>query len=239
MSFGTSQGAQKTTADLTPEQRELIGAQTQFLKGFAFPKYQETVGGAQDVLSRIAPLVESLSGNARNVAGRVGAAQELGGTAAYGTGLAGLASLFDPNYEEGQVQKALQTGREDLREQFGAQNAQFGGAGGMGGARAYLANKNLQQLGQQRQAAAAATARGIVQGQKATAAQQLAQFGQQGLAGATTAAGQQIGFAGAPQDIYSKYASVVYGIPQANTTPNFAGTQGSTQTGGSQSKGFG
>jgi len=58
-----------------------------------------------------------------------------------------------------------------------------------------------------------------------------------GLTGAQQAATSQIGFAGAPQDVYSKYAQVVYGIPQAGTTPNFTGTQGSQTTG--SSKGFG
>jgi hypothetical protein len=32
---------------------------------------------------------------------------------------------------------------------------------------------------------------------------------------------------------------VVYGIPQANTTPNFQGTQGSTTSGSSKGFGFG
>jgi hypothetical protein len=59
--------------------------------------------------------------------------------------------------------------------------------------------------------------------------------GERGLSGAQQSAAARIGFAGAPQDILSKYASVVYGTPQASTTPNFAGTQGQKTT----SKGFG
>ena len=59
--------------------------------------------------------------------------------------------------------------------------------------------------------------------------------GQQGLTGAQQSAGARIGYAQTPQDVYSKYASVVFGVPQASTTPNFAGTQGQTAT----SKGFG
>ena len=55
---------------------------------------------------------------------------------------------------------------------------------------------------------------------------------------AQQAAASKIGFAGVPQDIYSKYASVVYGIPQANTTPVFTGTQGQTTTGRSKGMGF-
>jgi hypothetical protein len=42
---------------------------------------------------------------------------------------------------------------------------------------------------------------------------------------------QQITSAGAPLDLYSKYASIVYGTPQASTTPSFQGTQGSESRG--------
>jgi hypothetical protein len=59
--------------------------------------------------------------------------------------------------------------------------------------------------------------------------------GQAGMNAANQAAAAQIGYAGTPQDVYSKYASVIYGTPQASTTPNFAGTQGSNTSG----KGFG
>jgi hypothetical protein len=101
-----------------------------------------------------------------------------------------------------------------------------------------LADKNLRQLGQQRQQTAAAAASAGVEANRATAAQKLAEFGQSGLTGATGQAGSRIGFAGSPQDVFNKYASVIFGVPQANTTPNFAGTQGSSTTGESQSKGF-
>jgi hypothetical protein len=239
MSFGSSGGEQKTTVELTPEQRDVIRLQRDFLQGTAMPAYQATVGGAQDVLSQVMPAVKGAAGTASDVASRAGAAQELGGTAAYGTGLAGLASLFGPQYKEQQIQAALQTGREAARESQLGQNAMYGGAGGLGSARMALADRNLSSLNAQRQATAAADAAAKVEANRAAAAQQLAQFGQQGLTGAQQAASSRVGLAGAPQDIYSKYASVVYGIPQANTTPNFAGTQGSTQTGTSQSKGFG
>ena len=38
--------------------------------------------------------------------------------------------------------------------------------------------------------------------------------------------GKAIAAAQSPMDLYNKYASVVFGVPQASTTPNFAGTQG-------------
>jgi hypothetical protein len=96
----------------------------------------------------------------------------------------------------------------------------------------------LRQLGEQRQATAAAAASAGVEANRAAAANQLAQLGGQGMTAAQQAAASKIGYAGAPQDIYNKYASVVFGVPQANTTPNFAGTQGGTTKGGSKGFGF-
>ena len=73
-------------------------------------------------------------------------------------------------------------------------------------------------------------------GQGATNAAQagygnLANQGQAGLGAANQAAASRIGYAGTPQDVYNKYASVIFGVPQQSTTPNFAGTQGSTSSG--------
>jgi len=45
--------------------------------------------------------------------------------------------------------------------------------------------------------------------------------------------GQQISATQSPMDLYNKYASVVFGVPQASTTPNFANTQGTNSQGSS------
>ena len=219
------------------EQKDLLKTQTKFLTETALPAYKETVGGAKDVLGRVMPAVTSAASGASDVAGRSAALQEAIGAGALGTGVAGLASLFGPQYKEQQVQAALQAGREATREQLAQQNAMYGGAGGLGGARQALADVNLRQLGEQRQATAAANAAAGVEANRAAAANQLASLGGQGLSAAQQAAASRVGLAGAPQDIYSKYASVVYGIPQGNTTPVFTGTQGTTTKG--SSKGFG
>lgn len=238
MGGGKSSGGQQTTVQMSPEQKELLRTQTDFLKGTAMPAYASTVGGAKDVMGQVMPAVTNAAGNASDVAGRTGALQEVAGTGALATGLTGLASLFGPQYKEQQVQGALQAGREATREQLAGQNAMYGGAGGLGGARMALADTNLRQLGEQRQATAAATAAAGVEANRAAAANQLAQFGGQNLTSAQQAAAAKVGLAGAPQDVYSKYASVVYGIPQANTTPVFTGTQGTTTKGSSKGMGF-
>lgn len=237
MGGGKSSAKQTTEVQMTPEQKELLRTQTDFLKGVALPAYSSTVGGARDVMGRVMPTVEKAAGGASDVATRTGAMQEAIGAGALGTGVAGLASLFSPDYKEQQIQGALQAGREATREQLAGQNAMYGGAGGLGSARQALADVNLRQLGEQRQATAAAQAAAGVEANRAAAAQKLAEIGGAGLTGAQQAAASKIGFAGVPQDIYNKYAQVVYGIPQASTTPVFTGTQGQKTTG--QSKGFG
>lgn len=239
MGGGKSSGNQQTTVQPMQEQKDLLAAQTDFLKGTAFPAYQSTVGGAKDVLGQVMPAVTNAAGNASNVAGNVGALSGNVGAGALMQGVSGLQSLFDPQYEQNQINAALQTGRESARESQLGQNAMYGGAGGLGSSRMALADSNMQSLNAQRQATAAAGAQAQVQANKANAANQLATIGGTGLSNAMNAAGAQVGYAGAPQDVYNKYASVVYGIPQANTTPVFTGTQGNTQTGSSKTGGIG
>ena len=233
MGMGKSSGSQQAVT--TQEQKDLLKAQTGFLTGTAFPAYQETIGKAQDVYGQTAPAATQAASQASDVAARTGAAQEALGTIGSAGGMAGLMSLFGPQYKEQQVQAALQAGREATREQIGEQNAMFGGAGGAGSARAALARENLKSLSDQRQATAAATAAGQVEANRAAAAGQLLSAGQTGLTGANQAAAARIGYAGTPQDVLAKYAQVIYGTPQS-ATPNFAGTTGQTTSG--KSSGF-
>lgn len=233
MGMGKSSGTQQ--AVVTEEQKDLLRTQTGALKDTFLPAYQRTIGQAQDVYGKTVPVATNAANEASNVAAQTGGVQQAAGTAGTALGMTGLASLFDPQYEEGQVQASLQAGREATREQIGEQNAMFGGAGGAGSSRAMLARENLKSLSDQRQATAAATARAGVQANKAAAANQLATLGGQQLAGANTAAAARIGYAQTPQDVLAKYASVIYGTPQGSTTPNFAGTQGQNTSG----KGYG
>lgn len=236
---GKSQGTQQTTVQMTPEQRETIAIQNAALKNTFLPAYESTVTGAKDVYGQVAPAATAAAGNASNIAGKTGALQGLTGAGALTSGVQGLQSLFDPNYEQNQVNAALQSGRESARESQAGQNAMYGAAGGLGSSRQALADTNMASLNAQRQATAAAGAQAQVQANKAAAAQQLATIGGAGLSAANQAAGAQVGYAGVPQDVYQKYASVVFGTPQTSTNPNYAGTQGTTQTGSSKSSGFG
>jgi len=233
MGGGKSSGSSAPV--VTQEQKDLLKAQTDFLTGTALPAYRQTIGGAGEAYNQVAPGAIQAAQTAMNVGQQIGGLQQQTGTAGLLTGMAGLSSLFNPQYEEGQVQAALQAGRESARESQAGQNAMYGAAGGLGSSRMALADANMASLNAQRQATAAAQARAGVQANKAAAAQALMGAGQTGLTAAQQSAASRIGYAQTPQDIYSKYASVVYGTPQASTTPNFQGTQGQTTTG----KGFG
>jgi hypothetical protein len=219
---------------MTPEQRQLLKAQTEALTGTFLPAYKKTLGMADTAFGQTAPAATQAAQTAMDVSGRAGALQEATGATGLTTGMAGLTSLFNPQYEEQQVQAALQSGREAGREEMNQQVAGYGGAGGLGSARQALAAQNLGSLQEQRQATAAAAARAGVQANKAAAARELMTAGQGQLTAAQQAAAGRVSLAQTPQDILAKYASVIYGTPQGSTTPNFAGTQGGTTS----SKGF-
>lgn len=234
--MGGGKGSSSTQVQMTPEQRRVLSLQADALEKTFMPAYQKTIGMAENAFNQATPAATTAAQTAMDVSGRAGALQEATGSAGLTTGMAGLASLFNPQYEEGQVQAALQAGREAGREEMNQQVAGYGGAGGLGSARHALASENLASLQEQRQATAAAAARAGVQANKAQAANALMTAGQGQLTAAQQAAAGRVGLAQTPQDVLAKYASVIYGTPQGSTTPNFAGTQGSSTSG--KSMGF-
>lgn len=233
--MGMGKGSSSSAPIVTQEQKDAITAQTDFLKGTALPAYTNTIAAAKDALYGTAANALPAMYSALNAAESGGRTSLQQGESALNTGVSGLASLFGPKYKEEQIQAAMQPAREEIREQIGSQNAMFGAAGGAGSTRSALARENLRSLGEQRLATAAAGASSGVEANRAAAAAQLGQLGTQNIGqGANLYAGR-IALAGTPQDVLSKYASVIYGTPQASTTPNFAGTQGTKAS----SKGFG
>ena len=234
--MGSSKGSSSSAPVVTQEQKDALRAQTEALTGTFLPAYKKTLGMADTAYGQTNPAATTAANTAMDVAGRTGATQEAAGTAGTALGMAGLASLFNPDYKQQQINAALQAGRESGRDLVNQQVAGYGGAGGLGSARSALANANLASLQEQRQGTVAATTAGQVEANRAAAANQLATLGGQQIAGANTAAGARIGYAQTPQDVLAKYASVIYGTPQQSTTPNFAGTQGSQTSG--RSKGF-
>jgi hypothetical protein len=228
MSFGKSGGTQVTTPELTPEQRQQIAAQNQFFTQTIAPTYEQAVKGATDLYQQGAPGVTNA---AQNLAGTAYQAQStLGqtGESALRTGITGLQSLFDPNYERQQLDAALQPAQMQYQQNLAGLNAGFGGAGQLGSARNALAQTQLAGQTQASQQAAAAKILSDIAGQRLQAGSTLSQLGQGGIGQALGAAGQGVSAAMVPQDLYNKYASVIFGTPAASYTPDFRGTQGST-----------
>lgn len=233
--MGGGKGSTSTTVEMTPEQREQIALQTKALRETFLPAYQKTVGGAGDVYGQVAPAATEAARTASDVAGTVGGLQGAVGAESYLTGTRGLSNLFSDNYKKQQIEAAMQPASEEIREQVNSQNAMFGGAGGAGSTRAALARESLAQLGKKRLGTVAAATSADIENRRQQVSGSLLSAGAAGLAAAKEATASRVGLAQVPQDIYSKYASIVYGVPQASTVSNFAGTQGQKQ----ESKGFG
>lgn len=229
MDFGKS--SSYTTPQLTPEQTAQIKAQTDFFTGTIAPTYKEAVGGATDVYNQN---VGGVVNAAQNLAGVAGQAQQtLGeiGESDLRVGSAGLQSLFSPDYERNQIQSALAPAQAQYQQNLAQQQAQFGGAGNLGSARQALAGQQLAGSNQALQAKTAADIQAQIAAQRMGVGQTLAQLGQGGIGQSLGAAGQQVTAAMTPQQLYNQYASVIFGTPAASYNPNFAGTQGSNQTG--------
>jgi hypothetical protein len=233
--MGGGKGQTSTTVEMTPEQREQIRIQTDALKNTFLPAYQKTVGGAGEVYGQVAPAATEAAKTASDVAAATGGLQGAVGAKSYVTGTTGLENLFSDDYKTQQIKAAMQPASEEIRDQLSFSTAQFGGAGGGGSSRAALARENLAQLGERRLGTVAAATSADIENRRQQAAGSLLNAGQAGLSEAQKAATSRVGLATVPQDIYSKYASIVYGVPQASTVSNFAGTQGQKQ----ESKGFG
>lgn len=237
MGGGKSSGSSSSAPVVTEEQKALLRAQTGFLTDTALPAYKSIIAGANQAYGQAAPAATTAAQTAMDVGQRAGALQEAGGAQAYMQGMSGLQNLFSPQFKEQQIQAALQPATEDIREQMNQQGSLYGGAGALGSSRQALASRNLASLGQARLGNIAAQVSGNIENQRQAAANTLLGAGQAGLSAAQQSAASRIGYAQTPQDIYSKYASVVYGTPQASTTPNFQGTQG--QVGSTSGKGLG
>lgn len=229
MSAGKGGGTTVQTAELTPEQRAMIGAQTNFFTSTIAPAYQQAVGGARDMYNLSAP---GTTAAAQNLAGVAGQAQEtLGSTgeSALRTGISGLQNLFGRDYEAQQLAAAMVPAQQQYQANLANQRAQFGGAGQLGSARQALADTALAGQTQAAQMATAAQVARDIAGQRLSAGQSLAQLGQGGLGQAIGAAQQGVTAAMTPQELYNKYASVIFGTPATSYSPNFAGTQGFTR----------
>ena len=229
MSFGKGGQTTYQTQQITPEQQAQIKAATDFFTGTVKPALQQALGGATSLYEQSAPGVTNAAQNLAQQASQ--AQQTLGGTgeSALRTGITGLENLFGPQYEQQQLQAALQPAQAQYMQNLANQAAQFGSAGQLGSARSALAQAQTagQALAAQQQAAAQVEQN--IAAQRLAAGQALTGAGQQNIGQALGAAGQQVTAAMTPQQLFNQYASVLFGTPAQSYIGQFGGTQGSTQ----------
>jgi hypothetical protein len=231
MSFGKSGGSSTTIPTLSPEQNAMIKAQTGFFTNTVQPSYENAVKGATNVYNNS---VGGVTNAAQNLAGTAAQAQNvLGSTgeSALRTGISGLEGLYTPEYEQRQLQAALQPAQAQYQQNIAQQGAQFGGAGQLGSARNAIASQQTAGAAQAAQMNAAADVENKIAAQRMAAGQALIGAGQGGIGQALGAAGQQVTAATTPQQLYNQYASILFGTPSQSWNPNFSGTIGSQQSG--------
>ena len=226
MSKGTSTSTYIPT--LSPQQNAQIAAQTDFFLNTIAPTLKGGVAGATDIYNRYGQGINQAAQNQAGVARQVQQTTGETGESALRTGVTGLEKLFSPDYESTQIQAALMPAQAQYMQNVAGQNMGFGGAGQIGSARQALAGQQLAGQTQAMQQQAAAGVMRDIASQRAQVGQALAQLGQSGLGQAVNYAGQGVTASQVPQDVYNKYASVIFGTPQGSYLPNFAGTQGST-----------
>ena len=216
--------------ELTPEQRQQIQAQNELFTGTIAPNIKEAVAGASTLYNTSAGGVKNAAQNLAGTASQVGQTAGETGESALRTGVAGLQSLFSPEYAQEQLNAAMAPAQAQYQQNLANQQAQFGGTGNLGSARQALAG---QQLAGQTQSAQAATAASIlkdISAQRAQVGGQLAQIGQGGLGQSLGAAQAGVGAAMTPQDYFNKYLAGPYGAPTASYGLGPYGTSGGTNS---------
>ena len=228
MSFGKSSGSQTVIPALSPEQRAMIGAQTDMFTKTVGPAYEQLTKGATNLYNQSAGGVNAA---AQNLAGTAAQAQQaLGGTgeSALRQGIAGLENVFNPQYEQQQYQAAMMPAQAQYAQNMEMQNRDMAKYGNLGSARAALAQGQLAGQTQAAQMQAGAQVAKDIMAGRLGAGQSLAQLDQGGIGQALGAAGTGLGAAMNPMDYFLKYGTALAGNPQAAWSPNFSGTQGST-----------
>jgi hypothetical protein len=238
MSAGKSNGTNTSIPTLSPEQNKMIAAQTGLFTNTIAPSYGQAVTGATNLYNQAAAGVTNA---AQNLAGTANQAQNVAGStgeSALTTGINALQNIASPEYQQAQMQAALQPAEAQYQQNLAGLQNQFGGAGQIGSSRQALAQQQLAGTAQaQQQAAAAQVLQNIAQ-QQMSAGTSLAGLGQAGLGQAVNYAGQGVTAAMTPQQLYNQYAGILFGTPSTSYNPNFAGTQAVTTTTSGTNAGF-
>lgn len=220
-----------TTPTLSPEQQQMQATQLDLFKNYLAPAYAGLIGQGQTTYNQniggVTDAGQNLAGVGRQVQQTAGET----GESALRTGVAGLQSLFSPDYERNQLTAALAPAQSQYMQNLSAQNAMFGGTGNLGSARQALADRQLAGQNAALQASTAAQIQRDIAAQRAGVGAQLAGIGASGLGQALTGAQAAVGASQLPMNAFAQLAGIYQGVPVQAGIPNFGGTQGQTQTG--------
>ena len=228
MSFGKSNNQMSQDPRLTAAQAAQVEASNKFATDTLIPTYKNAVQGATDVYNQNAGGVLNAAQNQAAIARQAQTSLGETGESALRTGISGLQSLFNPDYEANQIKAALAPAQAQYAQNIAGQEAQFGGTGNLGSARQALAGRQLAGANQAQMASTAAQVQRDIAGQRMGVGQTLAGLGQGGLGQALGAAGQATQAAMTPQQLYNQYASVIFGTPASASN---LGPTGMSQSG--------
>ena len=216
MSGGKSNNQSSTDPRLTGAQAAQVEGSNKFFTETLMPTYTGAVRGATDVYNQASGGVLNAAQNLGGVSQQ--AQKSLGetGESALRSGISGLQSLFQPDYEANQIKAALQPAQAQYAQNIANQQAQFGGTGNLGSARQALAGRQAAGQNQAMMAKLASDKQAEIAGQRLQAGSQLAQLGQSGVGQALGAAAQGVNAAMTPQQLYNQYASVIFGTPSSS-----------------------
>lgn len=220
-----------TTPTLSPEQQQMQATQLDLFKNYLAPAYAGLIGQGQTTYNQNIGGVTNAGQNLAGVGRQVQQTAGEVGESALRTGVTGLGSLFNADYERNQLQAALAPAQSQYMQNLAAQQAQFGGAGNLGSARQALAGQQLAGQNAALQASTAAQIQQNIANQRAGVGAQLAGIGQAGLGQALTGAQAAVGASQLPMNQFAQLAGIYQGVPVQAGIPNFGGTQGQTTTG--------
>lgn len=233
--FDTLFGGPTTTktVDIPATQLEDMQKTQQFRTNVAMPYFQKGMGQLDTMYGYNEPGMLKAS---QNVAGTAGQVQETTGgvgESALRSGVTGLQSLFNPQYEQQQVMAALQPAQAQYRQNVrqSGLNAMRGGVAGS--SRQAMLNRMSADAARAQQAQLAAQISQGIAGQRQTVGNQLAQIGYSGLDRALAASQAKQAAARSPiEDFYKYLAAKQQTVPASFYTPPYPGAQGgTTQTG--------
>lgn len=220
-----------TTPTLSPEQQQMQATQLDLFKNYLAPAYAGLIGQGQTTYNQNIGGVTNAGQNLAGVGRQVQQTAGETGESALRTGVAGLESLFNADYERNQLQAALAPAQSQYQQNIANQNAMFGGTGNLGSARQALADRQLAGQNAALQASTAAQIQRDIAQQRAGVGAQLAGIGASGLGQALQGAQAAVGASQIPMNQFAQLAGIYQGVPIQAGVPNFSGTQGQATTG--------